>query len=338
MYKIRKILRPELKFVVDYLNLKNVSTCCKTNNAIVLTAIFLSVLLIACSKVELIEPSQLTISNKADSVVFAVIGDYGYHSNNEKKVAELIKSWNPDLIITTGDNNYFAGDFSTLNRNISSFYSDYIYNFDAPDKYQCNGSAFNEKINRFFPSPGNHDDNKKEHLIPYLNFFTLPGKELNYSFIWGPIHFFSLNSLPDDITDQKEWLKEQLANLKSEFNIVYFHHSPYSPGKHGNNEKMQWNFQEMGADVVLTGHDHLYARVENKGEKGFYYLVNGAGGCSLYSCDGNILDPNQFSVFCYDNNYGAIRGKATSDQLILEFFSISDNTVPIDRIVIKRKY
>jgi tartrate-resistant acid phosphatase type 5 len=310
----------------------------KRNTIKISIGFFIPILLLCCSKAELIEPKQLEISHSTDSLAFAVIGDYGYKSNPEKKVADLVKSWNPDLIITTGDNNYFAGDFSTLKRNISSYYSDYIYNFDAPAEYQCNGKAYDEKINRFFPSPGNHDDNNREHLIPYLNFFTLPGNEINYSFSWGSVNFFSLNSLPDDISDQKEWLKDQLAISKSEFNIVYFHHSPYSPGPHGNNEKMQWNFQEMGADVVITGHDHLYARVEKKEEEEFYYLVNGAGGCSLYSCDGNILDSDQFSVFCCDNNYGAIKGTATYDKLILEFISISDPSVSVDRVEIKRNY
>jgi tartrate-resistant acid phosphatase type 5 len=224
------------------------------------------VILIGCSKAELIPPQQIEISHESDSVVFAVIGDYGYNSDSEERVADLVKSWNPDLIITTGDNNYFKGEFFTLKENISFYYSDYIYNFDAPPEYQCNGKAFKEKINRFFPCPGNHDDNAKDHLVPYLNFLTLPGNEINYSFNWGPIHFFSLNSLPVDITDKKDWLNEQLSQSEGEFNVVYFHNSPYSPGKHGNSEKMQWNFQEIGANVVLTGHDHLYAHVEKKGK------------------------------------------------------------------------
>jgi tartrate-resistant acid phosphatase type 5 len=313
--------------VLNYINHKTIE---------ISIGFFIPLLLLCCTKAELIPPKQLEISNEAGSVIFAVIGDYGYKNGSEKEVADLVKSWNPDLIITTGDNNYFAGDFSTLKRNISSYYSDYIYNFDAPVEYQCNGKAYDDKMNRFFPSPGNHDNNKTEHLIPYLNFFTLPGNELNYSFSWGPVSFFSLNSLPTNITDQKEWLKEQLVNSNSDFNIVYFHHSPYSPGPHGDNEKMQCDFQEMGANVVITGHDHLYARIEKKGEEGFHYLVNGAGGCSLYSCNGNILDPDQFSVFCYDNNYGAIKGTATPDELVLEFISINNPTVPVDRVVIKR--
>jgi tartrate-resistant acid phosphatase type 5 len=309
----------------------------KKNTIIISIGILVTIILLSCSNADLIAPKEFEISNNADSVIFAVIGDYGLNSEPEKNVADLVKSWNPDFIITTGDNNYWQGDFSTLKENISFYYSDYIYNFDAPSEYQCNGKAFLEKTNRFFPSPGNHDDNTIDHLIPYLNFFTLPGDELNYSFTWGPVNFFSLNSLPEDATNQKEWLKEQLSHSASKFKIVFFHHPPYSPGPHGDNKNMQWNFQEMGADVILAGHEHLYARVEKKGEEGFFYLINGAGGCSLYSCNGS-LDPDLFSVFCYDNNYGAIRGKATKDQLTLEFISVGDPSVPVDRVVIKTVY
>jgi tartrate-resistant acid phosphatase type 5 len=308
----------------------------KQNTIKIAIGFLMPMLLLCCTKAELITPKQIEITHKSDSVVFAVIGDYGLNGDPEKEVSDLVKSWDPDLIITTGDNNYWEGDFSTLKENISSYYSEYIFNFDAPSDYQCNGKAFKEKINRFFPCPGNHDDSKTDHLVPYLNFFTLLGDEINYSFIWGPVHFFSLNSLPDDVTNQKEWLKTQLAKSNSGFNVVYFHHSPYSQGQYGNKENMQWNFQEMGADIVLTGHDHLYTRVEKKGEESFHYLVNGAGGCNLYSCSSNILDPKLFSVFCYDNNFGAIRGKATPEELVLEFISISDTSVPVDRVVIKR--
>ena len=40
------------------------------------------------------------------TIHFAVIGDYGDAGQAELDVANLVKSWNPDFIITTGDNNY----------------------------------------------------------------------------------------------------------------------------------------------------------------------------------------------------------------------------------------
>src|SRR5258705_10398767 len=41
---------------------------------------------------------------QTDTVRFAVIGDYGADTNAEQDVADLVKSWNPDFVITVGDN------------------------------------------------------------------------------------------------------------------------------------------------------------------------------------------------------------------------------------------
>ena len=38
------------------------------------------------------------------SIRFAAFGDYGSNSSNEQAVATMVASWNPDFIITTGDN------------------------------------------------------------------------------------------------------------------------------------------------------------------------------------------------------------------------------------------
>ena len=43
---------------------------------------------------------------------FAVIGDYGASDPREADVAALIKNWNPDLILTSGDNNFPTGSAS----------------------------------------------------------------------------------------------------------------------------------------------------------------------------------------------------------------------------------
>ena len=40
------------------------------------------------------------------SITFAVIGDYGSGNGNEAAVANMVKSWNPSFVITTGDDYY----------------------------------------------------------------------------------------------------------------------------------------------------------------------------------------------------------------------------------------
>ena len=61
-----------------------------------------------------------------DSVRFAVIGDYGIAGQPEADVAALVQSWNPDIVITTGDNNYPNGEASTIDANIGQYYHQFI--------------------------------------------------------------------------------------------------------------------------------------------------------------------------------------------------------------------
>lgn len=288
----------------------------------------------SCSKLDLIEPAGFETNIEADSIVFAQIGDFGSSGTPEQKVADLVKSWNPFFIVSAGDNNYTEGKLSSIKENITHYYGDYIYNYDAPSSYRCNGKAFKDSINRFFPTPGNHDANNRDGLVPYLNYFTLPGNERYYKFSWGPVTFFSINTADENIDKEKAWLEEQIPRVTTPFKIVFCHHPPYSSGGHGNTAFMQWDFHAMGIDVVFAGHDHIYNKIEKKGEDGLYYIVNGLGGREKYGCDVHPLDSGLFSSYCYDTDYGAIKGMANAHRLILEFYAVSNPSIPVDRIEI----
>ena len=286
----------------------------------------------------IIDPPNISVDLLADSVLFAVIGDFGQSGENEEAVSNMVKGWDPDFILTTGDNNYRYGEYATLYQNIGQYYCDYIYNFDAPEQYQCQGKAFMEEINRFFPSPGNHDELGPYDLEPYLNYFSLPGEELYYAFAWGDVAFYSINSLSSaDLEIQKDWLAAEIGRSQKAFQVVYFHHPPYSPGLHGGTDYMQWDFYRWGVDVVLSGHDHIYARMKHAGEKGLHYIVNGVGGKSLYSCDEDDAEEGVELLHCYDSEYGAMRCSADSTHLVMEFYSIDDPQVPLDRLVIQKE-
>lgn len=291
----------------------------------------------ACNSPEVIQRAEFEIDIPADSITFAIIGDYGSDTYDSYLVSEMVKSWLPDFIITTGDNNYPNGAQEDFESNITDYYGDYIYNFDAASYDRCNGAAFTDKVNRFFPSPGNHDVNFRYGLTPYKNYFTLPGNELYYKFTWGSTAFYSLNSNDKALETQQNWLVEALLTSSKEFNLLYFHHPPYSCGDHGSDRRMQWGYDSLGATAVICGHDHLYSRIEKYDEPGLLYLVNGTGGRSLYSCDDNPLDPEKFSVVCHDEYFGAIRGRANAEKMILEFFSVENPEVPLDVYIISSK-
>jgi hypothetical protein len=47
---------------------------------------------------------------EATPIKFAVIGDFGSKGEKNAQISQLVKSWNPDFILTTGDNNYPRGE------------------------------------------------------------------------------------------------------------------------------------------------------------------------------------------------------------------------------------
>ncbi len=66
-------------------------------------------------------------SNAQTSVRFAAVGDFG-QSAGSQAVADLIASWNPDFVITVGDNNYTSND-TTIARwdlEVGQYYNPFI--------------------------------------------------------------------------------------------------------------------------------------------------------------------------------------------------------------------
>lgn len=86
---------------------------------------------------------------QSDRIVFAVIGDYGVAGQPEADVANLVKGWNPDFIVTTGDNNQIDQS-DRMDDNIGQYYHEYLVNYAG--KY-----GEGSQTRRFFPTPGNHD-------------------------------------------------------------------------------------------------------------------------------------------------------------------------------------
>ncbi|MCC2547191.1 metallophosphoesterase [Hymenobacter sp. BT175] len=244
---------------------------------------------------------------------FAAIGDYGQAGPAEQDVATLVKSWNPDFIITLGDNNYNVGDSSTIDANVGQYYHEYIGNYRG--KYGPGAAE-----NRFFPSLGNHDMYTRDGEA-YLRYFTLPGNERYYEFVKGDVHFFVLNSYdsePDGISStsrQARWLQQELAASQSRWKVVYFHHAPYSSGSHGSTTTMRWPFRQWGASMVLAGHDHHFERLR---VDGLPYYVNGLGGKSLYWLRPR---PVKGSEVLYNADYGAMLLQATPDSLTVQFYT-----------------
>ncbi len=258
-------------------------------------------------------PASTGTATPPGSIRFAVIGDYGGAGQPEQDVANLVKSWDPDFIITTGDNNYPDGTAQTIDQNIGQYYHEFIYPYTG----SYGPGATN---NRFFPSLGNHDWHTT-NAQPYLDYFTLPGNERYYDFVWGPVHFFAVDSDGQErdgntsASTQAAWLQNQLAASTAPWQLVYMHHPPYSSGAvHGSTSDLQWPYQAWGADVVLAGHDHTYERIL---QDGMPYFINGLGGKSIYA----FGTPAPGSQVRYNDDYGAMLVEASATQIVFQFIA-----------------
>jgi tartrate-resistant acid phosphatase type 5 len=253
-----------------------------------------------------------TIPYTTSPLVFAVIGDYGDGEAETGELSKMMESWHPEFIITVGDNNYPIGAADHIDTAIGQFFHQYIYPYQG--KY-----GEGADINRFFPTLGNHDI-KTDNGQPYFDYFTLPGNERYYDFVWGPVHFYAIDTTvtePDGYNAssiQAAWLQERLLTSTSPWNIVYGHYPPYSSGLHGSTEWAHWPFSEWGVDAVLSGHDHDYERLL---VDGVTYIVNGVGGSSLYNFN-DVLTQSQVR---YNDDFGAVRAEATDDTLLFQFFN-----------------
>jgi tartrate-resistant acid phosphatase type 5 len=258
-------------------------------------------------------------------VRFAVIGDYGLAGEAEQAVADLVHSWTPDLIITTGDNNYPTGLAETIDHNIGQYYHMYIHPYQG-------AYGLGAAENRFFPTLGNHDWDAP-NAQPYLDYFTLPGNERYYDFTWGPVHFFALNGdsrEPDGVgasSMQAAWLRERLASSTAPWKIVYMHQPPYSSGYHGSVTWMRWPYKEWGADAVISGHDHTYERLLIDD---LPYFINGLGGGPRYP----FQEPLPGSQIRFRDEHGAMLVEATELDIIFQF--ITRSGIEIDRFVLEK--
>lgn len=103
----------------------------------------------------------------------AHISDYGCDNENEESVADLVTSWNPEIILSTGDDNYALDGSGScadnIDDNVGKYFADYIYPYTSYLKYNNTNGYTQHAVNpdyrspdaphynRFYSVPGNHD-------------------------------------------------------------------------------------------------------------------------------------------------------------------------------------
>ena len=144
---------------------------------------------------------------------------------------------------------------------------DLTYPIGAPAEFtNCYGPTWGRFKDRTYPTPGNH-----EYATPgaagYFGYFGAAagvGRGY-YSVQLGTWQVYSLNSNLNaaEHAAQLAWLREQLVRHPARCTLAYWHHPLYSSGMKGNDARMKDAWQALydaGAEIVLSGHDHLYER------------------------------------------------------------------------------
>lgn len=254
-----------------------------------------------------------------DNIEFVAFGDFGDGSANETAVAELAKSFEPDFMVWLGDCNYPSGAPETIEANI----------MDDFDGYVPGG---------VYPVWGNHDlltSLDGQYGKPLLDLFPSLSQASNgklyYDFVRGPVHFFVLNSGNTDADprepggiqyftdsngvvtggDQALWFKEAIEASTATWKVVCCHRPPYTSDSthYPGSTAMRWPFKQCGADIVLSGHGHVYERIY---KSGLTYVVCGLGGAAKRDFSSYPVSGSQFQ---YNSDYGLLRVTASDTRM-----------------------
>jgi hypothetical protein len=176
---------------------------------------------------------------------------------------------------------------------------------------------------------GNHD----EMAINYIEEMAIPqnmndeesaaqgGKEW-YSFNYGNVHIAVLNDTTanaDAISGaEATWLDADLSAVdssKTPWQFVFHHQPEWTCGGHQNDTAVSgaWGpiYEKHHVDIVFTGHVHNYQRTPplingQQNSTGVTYIVSGAVGAPLYSCDALSNCPQ--TMLCNaTNNFGIVQ-------------------------------
>ena len=247
------------------------------------------------------------LPNRAGSLKFAAIGDNGTGERAQYEMAQQMAKVHAtfpfDLVIMLGDNMYGSqtpGDF------VRKFEQPYAPLLTAGVKFQA--------------SLGNHDRPDQVSYRPY----NMNGQRY-YTYVRNNVRFFALDST---LMDRKQvaWIDAALGDAREDWKICYFHHPLYSnAARHGSAVDLRLVlepiFVKHGVNVVFSGHDHVYERVQP--QKGIHYFVSGSAGQLRR---GNMRRSNQTAA-AFDQDRSFMVVEVAGSEMFFEAISRAGKTV-----------
>jgi len=167
-------------------------------------------------------------------------------SNNDDATAAVLDTI-PGVVFAAGDNAYQDGT--------------------AQEYASCYDPTWGRHRSRTRPTPGNHEYHTPG-AYPYFAYFGATAGDTGkgyYSYELGAWHVIAINSTiaRGAGSPQERWLRSDLATHPTRCTVAYWHFPRFSSGVHGNDVTMTPIWQALydgGADVVISGHDHIYER------------------------------------------------------------------------------
>jgi hypothetical protein len=175
-------------------------------------------------------------------------------------VSDLLVVGNYAAVLALGDVQYYCGSLAAFNQ---------VY---AP--------SWGRVLSRTHPVIGNHEyltsgdvgcSQSNAGGAGYFDYFGAAAGTRGqgyYSFDVGAWHLIALNSNCGDVggcdpsTPEGRWLAQDLAAHRNRCTLAYWHIPLFSSGGRAKRTALPlWTqLYDAGADVVLTGHDHIYER------------------------------------------------------------------------------
>jgi hypothetical protein len=161
----------------------------------------------------------------------------------------------------------------------------------------CYDPTWGRHRSRTRPVPGNHEY-ESPGAAPYFDYFgdlAGVGRRGYYAFNVGSWKVLALNSEVNrgPGSEQLQWIRSELSNSPADCTIAMWHRPLYTSGPNLPNTDMREMFRlvhELGVEIVLNGHDHLYERFAPQDAdgrvdpvRGVRQFTVGTGGTTLYA-------------------------------------------------------
>lgn len=204
------------------------------------------------------------------------------------------------------------------------------------DFRNCFDPEYGRFRSRWRPTPGNHDydDPGANGYFTYFGDAAGPARRGYYAFEAAAWRILMINSAQpaSSNTPQYLWARDELLGNRRRCTMAVWHHPYASSGPNGPNVFMRdmWALlYEQNADVVVSGHDHLYERFapqntayEADRERGIRQFIAGTGGAPLYGRASHF--PNSEVVV---EAWGVLKLTLHPTTYEWEFFNASTNVV-----------